>query len=175
MANHSYKFIDPDLHVYEPSDLWTRYIEPRFRDQAPVGSDAFVGDMYLMHEGKVISRGGRIPMMEELADDLTEQNERVERIAEFYERGFGPDVQIEAMDDEGIDIAVLFPTRGFYAIGKEYDDDRLAAAIARAYNDWLADFRSIDPERMVGVGIVAPQNIEFAIDEGRRMKADLGF
>ena len=114
-------------------------------------------------------------MMEELAEDLTEHNERVERIAEFYERGFGPDVQIEAMDDEGIDIAVLFPTRGFYAIGKEYNDDRLAAAIARAYNDWLADFRSIDPERMVGVGIVAPQNIEYAIDEVRRMKADLGF
>ena len=175
MANHGYKFIDPDLHVYEPSDLWTRYIEPGFRDQVPVGSDAFVGDMYLMHEGKVISRGGRIPMMEELAVDLTEHDERVERIAEFYERGFGPDVQIEAMDDEGIDIAVLFPTRGFYAIGKEYNDDRLAAAIARAYNDWLADFRSIDPERMVGVGIVAPQNIEYAIDEVRRMKADLGF
>ena len=63
MANHGYKFIDPDLHVFEPSDLWTCYIAPEFRDQAPVGSDAFVGDMYLMHEGKVISRGGRIPMM----------------------------------------------------------------------------------------------------------------
>ncbi len=175
MANNGYKFIDPDLHVFEPSDLWTRYIEPKFRDQAPVGSDAFVGDMYLMHEGKIISRGGRIPMMEELAEDLTEQNERVDRFREFYERGFGPDVQIEAMDDEGIDIAVLFPTRGFYAIGKVYDDDRLAAAIARAYNDWLADFRSTDPERMIGVGIIAPQNIEYAIDEVRRMKQDLGF
>ena len=44
MANHGYEFIDPDLHVFEPSDLWTRYIAPGFRDQAPVGSDAFVGD-----------------------------------------------------------------------------------------------------------------------------------
>ena len=38
MTNHGYKFIDPDLHVYEPSDLWTRYIEPGFRDQAPVAA-----------------------------------------------------------------------------------------------------------------------------------------
>ncbi len=37
MANHGYKFIDPDLHVFEPSDLWTRYIEPRFRDQVMGG------------------------------------------------------------------------------------------------------------------------------------------
>lgn len=175
MAHNGYKFIDPDLHVFEPNDLWQRYLEPEFRDQAPLGSDAFLGDMYLMHEGKVISRGGMIPMMEELMDDLTAMNERAERIREFAARGFGPDVQLEAMDDEGIDIAVLFPTRGFYAVGKEYDDDRLAAAIARAYNNWMAEFRSADPERMVGVGLVAPQNVDLAIDEVRRMKHELGF
>ncbi len=175
MAHDGYRFIDPDLHVYEPKDLWPRYIESRYRDQAPVGSDAFVGDMYLMHEGKVISRGGRIPMMEELADDLTEQNDRVDRIREYCERGFGPDVQLEAMDEEGIDLAVLFPTRGFYAIGKEYDDDALAAAIARAYNDWLVEFCSVDPQRMLGVGLVAPQSIDSAVHEVRRIKEELGF
>ena len=38
MANHGYKFIDPDLHVFEPRDLWTRYVAPEFRDQAPIGA-----------------------------------------------------------------------------------------------------------------------------------------
>ena len=28
---------DSDLHVIEPADLWQRYIDPRFKDRAPVG------------------------------------------------------------------------------------------------------------------------------------------
>ena len=175
MAHNGYKFIDPDLHVYEPADLWLRYLEPKYRDQAPIGSDEFVGDMYLTHEGRLIARGGMVPMMGELFEDLTAQNERAARMQEFYDRGFGSDVQMEAMDDEGIDIAVMFPTRGFYAMGKEYDDDHLAAAIARAYNDWLVEFCSLDPARMIGVSLIAPQNIDLAIAEVRRIKQELGF
>ncbi|MGI9305590.1 MAG: hypothetical protein ACR2RB_23225 [Gammaproteobacteria bacterium] len=70
LPNHDYPYVDPDLHVIEPGDLWQRYVLPGYRDNAPVGSNAFAGDMYLLHEGRVISRYGRIPMMEELYDDL---------------------------------------------------------------------------------------------------------
>ena len=37
MAHKGYKVLDSDLHVFEPADLWLRYIEPEYRDRAPVG------------------------------------------------------------------------------------------------------------------------------------------
>lgn len=169
MARNGYKFIDPDLHVFEPADLWQRYIEPEFLDRAPVGSTSFPNDMLMMHEGKVIAR----------YDIETTHNsyspERMHRYQEFHARHFDPGVELEAMDTEGIDMAVLYPTRGFYAIGKEYDDDALAAAVARAYNNWLAEYCSADTSRLFGSGLVHPQDVDQAVVEARRMKNELGF
>ena len=58
------------------------------------------------------------------------------------------------MDAEGLDAAVLFPSRGLFVLGLDTDragvgahglEPGLAAAIARAYNDWLHDFCARDP------------------------------
>ncbi|MDH3602372.1 MAG: hypothetical protein OEU26_22385 [Candidatus Tectomicrobia bacterium] len=35
MAKQGYKVMDSDIHVIEPSDLWLKYIEPKYNDQAP--------------------------------------------------------------------------------------------------------------------------------------------
>ena len=40
MAKAGFKVLDSDMHVMEPPDLWQRYIDPAFRDRAPV----FKGD-----------------------------------------------------------------------------------------------------------------------------------
>ena len=37
MAINGYAVFDSDLHVIEPDDLWTRYIDPKYRDRAPIG------------------------------------------------------------------------------------------------------------------------------------------
>lgn len=61
--------------------------------------------------------------------------------------------QLEGMDTEGIDVAaVLFPTRGLYALATDDLEPELAANIARAYNDWLADFCAPAPDRLIGCG-----------------------
>ena len=36
MARNGFKVLDSDMHVMEPPDLWERYIDPAFRDRAPV-------------------------------------------------------------------------------------------------------------------------------------------
>src|SRR5260370_9128982 len=35
LMNRTYNVIDSDGHVLEPVDLWERYIDPAYRDQAP--------------------------------------------------------------------------------------------------------------------------------------------
>ena len=72
------------------------------------------------------------------------------------------------MDIEGIDVAVLYPTRGLRALVVDDMEAGFAAAIARAYNNWLADFCQKDPHRLIGAGMISPYNINDAVDEARR-------
>lgn len=91
------------------------------------------------------------------------------------ERDFSPQTQIEAMDKEGVDVTVLFPTRGLHAHARDYADDGLAEAISRAYNDWLSGYCSYKPDRLMGAAMLPPQNVEAAIREARRAKNELRF
>ena len=79
------------------------------------------------------------------------------------------------MDTEGIDVAVLFPTRGLSVLTHPNMDPRLAAAIARGYNDWLFDFCQMDTKRLLGAGMLSVHDIKDAIREARRVKEELGF
>ena len=47
MAYKNFKVLDSDIHIIEPPDLWPRYIDPAFRDQAPSGVTEFAGDLRL--------------------------------------------------------------------------------------------------------------------------------
>ena len=175
MAHDGFKVMDSDMHVQEPWDLWLRYIEPRYKDNAPVGTNNYLADQDLLHEGKIISRFRvQAPHQPELVA-FHERFGRLEEFKSFDKRGWGPDTQIEAMDKEGIDVAVLFPTRGLFAHAKEYDDDGLAGAISRAYNDWLRDFCAHAPDRLIGAAMVPAQNVEAAVAETRRAKRELDF
>ena len=155
MAINGFQVMDSDMHVQEPPDLWQRYMGAEFRDRAPLGTTHYLTDLHLEHDGEIISRSKRVDDEEDLVRGLATKYGRLELFEDYESRGWGPDVQIEAMDTEGIDVAVLFPTRGLFAHAKEYDDDRLAAAVSRAYNDWLAEFCDYAPETYVWSGHVA--------------------
>ena len=70
--------------------------------------------------------------------------------SEAWDRSFGgtlgkrneePKTQLADMDVEGIDVQVIFPSHLSLNAEKETD---LATDIARAYNDWLAEFCATD-------------------------------
>ena len=79
------------------------------------------------------------------------------------------------MDTEGIDAAVLFPTRGLGILTFPDQDPRFAAAMARAYNDWLHDFCQADPNRLLGAGMISVYDIDDAVRETRRVVEEYGF
>ena len=176
MAFNGFKVMDSDMHVQEPADLWTRYIEPKYRDQAPVGTSNYLGDQDLVHEGRVISRFRvQAPYQGGMTDWFTDHYGRREIYEDFDRRGWDGKCQLEAMDAEGIDVGVLYPTRGLFAHAKEYDDDGFAAAISRAYNNWLAGMCAVDPKRMYGAAMLPAQDIQAAIAEVKRAREELGF
>jgi len=101
--------------------------------------------------------------------------------SESWDRTFGgtlgkrnedPKVQLSDMDIDGIDIQVIFPSH--LSLNAERETD-LATDIARAYNDWLAEFCAADPRRLKGVAMVPLQDVDAAIKEVRRGVEQLGF
>ena len=69
------------------------------------------------------------------------------------------------MDIEGIDVAVVYPSRGLFALTVQNMEPRLAAAMARAYNDWLHEFCQENPERLLGAGMISPFDVNDAVAE----------
>ena len=53
------------------------------------------------------------------------------------------------MDVEGLDVAVMFPSRALTALTDPNMEAGFANAIARAYNDWLFEFCQADPAAYV--------------------------
>ncbi|HLI25626.1 MAG TPA: amidohydrolase family protein [Chloroflexota bacterium] len=88
-------------------------------------------------------------------------------------RNVNAKVQLEDMDLEGIDMAILYPTNGLF-IGEIRDRD-FAIAVSRAYNNWLHDYCQTDPQRLKGIALVPLQDVQAACEEAERAVKDLGF
>ncbi|MEE9285347.1 MAG: amidohydrolase family protein, partial [Dehalococcoidia bacterium] len=163
---------DCDAHAAEPLDLWDRYVEPKDRQRAndamsirrlEEGGSAFFLEGKLLQGGvQAVTFAGREPATFSTS---------------FWEEGepaaLDSRLRIKAMDDEGIAMAVVYPSFGGILAGVK--DAPLAAAMARAYNRWVADFcREADPQRLFGVAIVPLQDIELARQELRWAATELG-
>ena len=177
MAKHGFKVFDSDMHIMEPADLWERYIAPEFRAIAPRGSiSENVRDLGItfpdeQREGRTVRRTPR-------RGHNYERNQALYR--DDSARGWSGAVQLEAMDVEGLDAAVMFPSRGLNVLigsdgGARVSSPRFAAAIARAYNDWLYDLCQADPRRMFGAGMISVYDVNDAVEETHRVVEDLGF
>jgi predicted TIM-barrel fold metal-dependent hydrolase len=184
MSLRDHVIADSDLHVMEPPDLWQRYIDPAFRHAAPVGLSEWRRDMRVRVKNRVLLRGGPVRPRKPAAETGTGWRRDHDSVyADAERRGWDSASQLQAMDAEGLDLAVLFPSRGLFVLGLDtvqmMGTDGLepdfAAAIARAYNDWLRDFCAIAPERMLGAAMVAPHDVGAAVAEARRAVEEYGF
>ncbi len=168
MAKNGFKVIDSDMHVLEPEDLWDRYIDSAFRDRAPKCYTRWMGDLQVELEGHLMVTDPE-DWAEAKAEELTD------RYVDSFKNNWDSASQVRAMDREGIDVAILYPSRGLYTLAVDGLDPDLGTAIARAYNDWLYDFCGYVPDRMFGAGMISPFDTESAASEAHRAVEELGF
>ena len=163
--------VDADGHVCEPPDLWTRRLPPALRDRAlrlrwneTTGYDeAWVEGWCITDRGLVGLGNAGTPFT-----DLG----RGRRYTDGHPAGFDPRARLGVLDDEGIDVAVLY---GGLALSlPAIHDPALAVAHCRVYNDWLAEFCAADPTRLVGVAALPLQDPAAAVTEARRAVGELG-
>src|SRR5437867_2377851 len=148
---NGFRILDSDLHVLEPPDLWPKYIDAEFKHLAPYGTNNSVRDLGMIEQDGAPWLNRRSALS---GPELNRQPGTGKvflrdqaRYKTHHERGWTSAVQLEAMDEEGIDIATLYPTRGLHTLAKYGLEPRYAAALARAYNDWMYDFCSLNPDR----------------------------
>src|SRR4051812_45876292 len=103
MAKNGFRVFDSDMHIMEPPDLWERYIAPEFRDIAPRGRTSDnVRDLSLVFPRP--EPNGRNTSGAPHRGQNFARNQVLYR--DHSARGWTADVQLEAMDVEGIDVAV---------------------------------------------------------------------
>ena len=167
MAKNGFNLIDAEMHVIEPPDLWTKRIDPEFKDRAPRRINEQAWDIRTVVDGQMLN-------YRENGLTETEENWLIGKYSHAMRRNFDAGSQLEAMDVEGLDMAVMYPTSGFWITGIDGMDPRLAAASCRVYNDWLGEFCATDPSRMFGVASVSPHDVASAVEEVRRAVTQYG-
>ena len=181
-----YRAISADSHVNEPPDLFVKRVPEKLRDRAP----------------KIIEldNGGQAWAMEGLPDPisfaLTAVNvraqsrfDRANYKAKFMEARDGiqkgvryedilpgswdPVARLKEQDEDNCDAEVMYASPQVWGGVKAMADKELQLACFRAYNDWMAEYCSHSPLRLIGVGLVPTTGIDDAIAEMKRCLIDL--
>ena len=167
-----YEVIDADGHILEPLSLWDQYMDPAYRERAPRmilddnGKERLFLEGQLLGNPKGLGRLGGVGARDgSVAVDTM-------KYAEGRPGGFDPHARIKDLDLDGIDAAFLYPSIGLFSGAVK--DPKLAAAMCRAYNRWLADYCKPYPDRLFGIAMLPMQSIELAIEEMRFARTTLG-
>src|SRR4029077_11745645 len=94
--------------------------------------------------------------------------------AAAHARGYDSETHLQAMDIEGIDVAVIYGTRGRQVLMHDDLQPEVAAVLGRAHHNWTRDFCAFNPERMKFAAQVAFHDPVLAAKEARRAVRELG-
>jgi len=158
------ELICADSHVNPLPSMWADYLPARLRDRAPRVESTEEGD-FQVFEGRRSPILGISAMAGKKPEDFSWN---IRRLEDQRAGGYDPTARLEDMDLDHIEAEVLYgggPLRS--------QDPELCRASTSAYNDWLADFCSAAPSRLIGMAYIPWQTPEGAIAEMRRC-ADKG-
>jgi predicted TIM-barrel fold metal-dependent hydrolase len=77
-------------------------------------------------------------------------------------------LRVSEMAADGVSAEVLYPTHGLRALS--LDDPELEAECARIYTDWIIDYCSAAPDRLIGLAMLSVYDIDGAIKEMERCR-----
>lgn len=188
MAREGFFILDSDLHMMEPGDLWANYLDQPYRANPP----RFFGsqERKLENAGEKNAtdsirgmevQGLTIPAFSKSAGAAASSRELRRRSRSRHPhfnvaraQGFDAATTLTAMDIEGIDVAVMYGTRGRQILCHDKLEPGYATALARAYNNWAYDYCKTDPQRLKFAAQISMHDISMAVEETRRSVKELG-
>jgi predicted TIM-barrel fold metal-dependent hydrolase len=181
------RFVDCDMHIMEPPDLFERYLDPAFKHRVSVsvGADGRPrrgpsGSIYI--DGVPISDSDLQQYRKPVKTGRTDSSQPLSgsRLADTgrldfaIQRKYNGEAQVMGMVMEGVDIAVLYPTTGLSLIARNNLDPQLSLALCQAYNNWIHEFTRYSPERLKFVAMLPVHDVHLACRELHRCVRELG-
>ncbi len=153
MGRTNHVVIDADGHVCEPVDLWERHLPPSMRERGPrVRANEVTGVQHVLVEDHIGIPHG----LAGLGNAGMHKNENFGNALRYpddlHRGGWDPVERLAVMDAEGIDMAVLYG--GLAQSLGGFTDLELAVACHQVWNDWMAEWSSTDPNRLLGTAVL---------------------
>jgi predicted TIM-barrel fold metal-dependent hydrolase len=167
----AYEAISADSHVLEPPDLFTTRLPANLRDRAP-RVEAFEGGSAWIVEGfepitlpDTAATGSAYRRRRDASGPIS--------FDDVLPALLDPAERLKAQVADSVDAEVLYPFAPLWDAIGELDDASLRLECARAYNDWIAEFTSHAPDRLIGLAKIPTSSPAEARDELLRAVKDL--
>jgi uncharacterized protein len=178
----NFPVFDCDSHIYEPPEVWDKYIPENHRDFARTHFYRDADRLISVKNGKISFRdpnkwkypgetwhpGLNKNLIGTVKPGTREWDEKIGRNRSARD----PLARLKDMDAAGIDQVMIFPSTFVYL--PLVENAEAAHICARAYNDWVVDYCSADKKRLYPAAVLPIQNVDYAIQELRRV-AKRGF
>lgn len=168
-----YNRISADSHIdlpWLPPDLFTANCSAALKDRMPHVVDGPDGPHWTSRSG--YSYGLVCGVGPSGAKLVPGQNHRVDRMAEAglfddykrhgKRRPTDPALRLKDAELDGVDAEVIF---GILGAATRLGDQEAAKEMFRIYNDWLKDFCSYAPDRLIGLACLPYGNVDDAVAE----------
>ena len=165
--------IDSDGHLHEPFDLFERYMEKEFYSARPrivdLRDEPRDSGRWLV-EGRLVPRlpftkgvgGGGFRYQTPRHPQMKAKDNSLDDI----------EGRLQDLDRMRIDFQIVYPTAMVWVF--DLENKELAAAVCRAYNNYIAEQCARAPKRLGGVALVPIQDPPAAIEEAQRAVQKLG-
>jgi predicted TIM-barrel fold metal-dependent hydrolase len=177
------QFVDCDMHVMEPADIFDNYLDQKFKDRvltsAPPGGKPGMGRVVidgLSRNGDEEPQQYRKPSRSVASSDRQplSGSRSTDYLNFAIDRRYNAEAQIMGLEMEGIDIAVLFPTMGLSLIARDGLDPLLSEGLCQAYNNWIYDFCQHSPHELKFAAMLPYHDVTIACRELKRCVTELG-
>jgi predicted TIM-barrel fold metal-dependent hydrolase len=164
------KPISADSHITEPPNCYVDYIDPAFRDRAPVIKEVEgVGDAFVI-EGMpnpvplgLLAAAGKDPK------DITTSGVAFK---DLWRSGWDAKYRVADQETDGVAAEMIYPTVGMLLCN--HADFDFKKACFEAYNRWLAEYCAVAPHRLYGLAQVSMRTPEDGVEELKAVHA-MGF
>lgn len=161
------KVIDTDTHVTEPADLWTSRVSKKWGDLVPHvrWDDKENEQAWFIGDDRVAAAAGSA--MAGWKDYLPSHPPTFE---EADPASFEPNERLKRMDEYGLYAQILYPNVGGFGGGRflNLKEPELMLECVRAYNDFLIDWCSADPKRLIPLMAMPFWDVNACVAEMKR-------
>lgn len=159
------RLISADSHVMEPANFWVEHLDDKFKHQAPrvvakPDGQGFIFTGPGLNPFPVAGGFGTGRSGEELKEHMKRGYEAARP------SGWDPAERIKDQEVDGVEAEVLYTTLGMPLFSLQ--DADLQRACFSAYNEWLSQFCSYDPKRLIGTALISLEDIPQGIKELER-------